>query len=121
MVNKLPQAKGEAKNYTEEELRYIEKRLIEQHKALGAKFNFDPESNDPVELVKLYKNLGRKQDLTENLYIRKNPLITTLLTIQTWIWEKEQSHRLFNFAEGYRIIPKAERLVGSCKCTPISL
>ena len=115
MVDKLPQPKGEAKNYTEEELRYIEKRLLEQHKALGEKFNFDPESKDPVELINLSKNLGRSQDPTANLYIRKNPLITTTLSVNTWIWEKEQSHRLFNFSEGYRILPKTERLVGSCK------
>ena len=112
-MNKLPQPKGEAKNYTEEELRYIEKQLLEQHKALGEKFNFDPEGNDPVELVKLYKNRGSGQDLTAGLYVRKNPLITTTLTVTTWIWEKEQSHRLFNFSEGYRILPKSERLVGS--------
>ena len=24
--------------------------------------------------------------------------------IETWLWEKEQSHRLFNFHEGYRIL-----------------
>ena len=23
--------------------------------------------------------------------------------IETWLWEKEQSHRLFNFHEGYRV------------------
>ena len=22
--------------------------------------------------------------------------------VQTWLWEKEQSHRLFNFHDGYR-------------------
>lgn len=29
-------------------------------------------------------------------------MITTKLGIQTWLWEKEQNHRLFNFHEGYR-------------------
>jgi len=28
--------------------------------------------------------------------------------IETWIWEKEQSHRLFNFQEGYRILKNDE-------------
>jgi len=28
--------------------------------------------------------------------------IQTKLMIETWLWEKEQSHRLFNFHEGYR-------------------
>ena len=26
--------------------------------------------------------------------------------METWLWEKEQSHRLFNFQEGYRIVDK---------------
>lgn len=25
------------------------------------------------------------------------------LMVETWVWEKEQSHRLFNFHEGYSI------------------
>lgn len=25
----------------------------------------------------------------------------------TWLWEKEQSHRLFNFHEGYRVTDEA--------------
>lgn len=29
-------------------------------------------------------------------------MISSKLTIQTWLWEKEQNHRLFNFQEGYR-------------------
>ena len=28
--------------------------------------------------------------------------IQTKLMVETWLWEKEQSHRLFNFHEGYR-------------------
>ena len=24
--------------------------------------------------------------------------------VETWLWEKEQSHRLFNFHEGYRVL-----------------
>lgn len=27
--------------------------------------------------------------------------VNTKLMIETWIWEKEQTHRLFNFQEGY--------------------
>ena len=34
--------------------------------------------------------------------------VTTKLMIETWIWEKEQSHRLFNFQEGYRILKNDE-------------
>lgn len=28
--------------------------------------------------------------------------IDTKLLVETWLWEREQSHRLFNFHEGYR-------------------
>lgn len=27
--------------------------------------------------------------------------------LETWLWEKEQSHRLFNFQDGYRIVDKS--------------
>ena len=99
MSNKIPSTKGVAKD----------------EKACDSKFNFDPESKDPVELLKLYKNLDSKPVFTEKPNMLKKPLIQTFLMIRTWIWEKEQSHRLFNFHEGYRPIPKLERLVGSCK------
>lgn len=33
----------------------------------------------------------------------------------TWVWEKEQSHRLFNFSEGYKVLPRAKEIIGSRK------
>ena len=30
----------------------------------------------------------------------------TQLLMETWLWEKEQSHRLFNFHDGYRVVDK---------------
>ena len=39
--------------------------------------------------------------------------IQVKLMIETWLWEKEQSHRLFNFHEGYRILSDADGPDGS--------
>jgi len=30
--------------------------------------------------------------------------------VETWLWEKEQSHRLFNFHEGYRVLDIPDQL-----------
>lgn len=35
------------------------------------------------------------------------------LGIETWLWEKEQSHRLFNFHDDYRILDKLQDVIGS--------
>ncbi len=35
------------------------------------------------------------------------------LTCEVWLWEKEQSHRLFNFQEGYRVDEQRYQIVGS--------
>lgn len=34
------------------------------------------------------------------------------LSVTTWLWEKEASHRLFNFHDGYRVMNKPEELIG---------
>ena len=36
--------------------------------------------------------------------------------MKTWVWEKEASHRLFNFSEGYVELPDKIKMIGSCKC-----
>ena len=35
------------------------------------------------------------------------------MAIETWIWEKEQSHRLFNFHDDYKILDKLTDVIGS--------
>ena len=45
----------------------------------------------------------------------KKSQIHTHLEVKTWIWEKEASHRLFNFSEGYVELPERKKMVGSCK------
>jgi hypothetical protein len=41
------------------------------------------------------------------------------LEIETWVWEKEQSHRLFNFHDGYKVLDKKQIVIGSCKTLKI--
>jgi hypothetical protein len=33
--------------------------------------------------------------------------------MEVWLWEKEQSHRLFNFHEGFRVDETPYDLIGS--------
>jgi Golgi nucleoside diphosphatase len=35
--------------------------------------------------------------------------------MEAWLWEKEQSHRLFNFHEGFRIDQNNYEIIGSSK------
>eukprot|EP00347_Sterkiella_histriomuscorum_P015483 403356858 len=43
---------------------------------------------------------------------RPLPILIKLLA-ETWLWEKEQSHRLFNFHDGFRIYDQNLEIVGS--------
>lgn len=43
------------------------------------------------------------------------PLIMQKLSFEVWLWEKEQSHRLFNFQDGYRVDENNYQLIGSSK------
>lgn len=38
--------------------------------------------------------------------------ITSKLSVTTWLWEKEASHRLFNFHDGYRVLDSPEEITG---------
>lgn len=35
--------------------------------------------------------------------------------MKTWVWDQLKSHRLFNFSEGFRVLPGVKELVGSSK------
>ena len=39
-------------------------------------------------------------------------MINCKLSITTWLWEKEASHRLFNFHDGYRVLGNPAELTG---------
>jgi len=47
----IPDKKASISKYSEEELKFLERCLIEQHKASTEVFKFDPNSLDPVELI----------------------------------------------------------------------
>ena len=50
--------------------------------------------------------MARKRGMKVRAEIRRKVMI------ETWMWEKEQSHRLFNFHEGYKIYdPKKKERV----------
>ena len=68
---------------------------------LGSATDAFPASND----LSLRKTSEEIQAAHLQIKKIKKPLITTQLEVKTWIWEKEQSHRLFNFSEGYIELP----------------
>ena len=64
------------------------------------------------------KNINNKlETLSEDQYTLNppipTPIIKTKLSLETWLWEKEQNHRLFNFHEGFRIYDESLNIIGS--------
>lgn len=39
--------------------------------------------------------------------------------MRVWTWDKDVGHKLFNFHEGYTVLPVGKPIVGSCKTTCI--
>jgi len=74
------------------------------------------ETNDDNVLTQnqVENKLAPAKKVTNKLYYETVP---TKLQITTWLWQKEQNHRLFNFSEGYKVRDKVETIVGSAIVT----
>ena len=61
--------------------------------------------------------IKQNPDLSKELMDSKKSIrrIDTQLQVKVWVWDKNAGHKLFNFHDGFEILPTGDPIVGSCK------